>query len=107
MCRTPKKISLRRAVFDEKLDDLERGHPRSSTHGQKALVAHTRVDQPAVPWVVDAQMLQKLVKLVFLGEFERALEAVGFVFHRREVTRMRRGWEKEGSATSRVKFHAI
>tara|TARA_B100000085_G_scaffold17833_1_gene15391 strand:- start:6497 stop:6724 length:228 start_codon:yes stop_codon:yes gene_type:complete len=74
---------------------------------QKALVAHARVDQPAVPRVVDAQMLQKLVKLVFLGEFERTLEAVGFVFHRREVTRMRRGREKEGSATSRVKFHAI
>lgn len=91
VCRRFEHISFVRTVFDEKLDDLERGHPRSGTHMQKALIAHTRVDQPAVPRVVDAQMLQKLVKLVFIGEFERTLEPVGSVFRRhlarREVTR--------------------
>ena len=114
VCPTPKKNSLRRAVFDEKFDDLERGHPRSSTHRQKALVAHTRVDQPAVPRVVDAQMLQKLVKLAFLRKLERTLEAAGFVFRRHPHASRSDAWVNFGreitgrshGARVYVKFHA-
>jgi hypothetical protein len=77
-----KHDSRLRTVFDEKLDYLERGHPRPRTHGQKTPVVNARVDQTPV----GAQVFQEVTELPLNREIlKRALGAR--VYHRRHASR--------------------